>query len=51
MPEISAKKTVIASSSGESKKPKLASWLEKPPRETVLKAWMRASSQPMPPRP
>ncbi len=38
------------SSSGEAKYPKLASWLLKPPRLTVVNMCIHASSQLMPPR-
>lgn len=42
------KPTATISTLNELKYAKLASWLEKPPRLTVEKAWVRASTQPMP---
>jgi hypothetical protein len=48
IPAISMKTTVMPSISGEFQNPKLASWLEKPPRPMVVNACMTASNQLMP---
>ena len=44
----SMKKISTASISGESKWPTLVSWVEKPPRLMVAKAWQTASNQSIP---
>ena len=48
MPEKTMKTIATASMAALSKKPRLASWVEKPPMATVEKLWQTASNRDMP---